>query len=53
MAVLVEDEFVQGLFNIIEGVSDDAGDPYHYSVIRVLVSCALIEVLIFAAAHSC
>lgn len=38
--VLVEDDFVRYLFEIIEGLSDDAHDPYHYPVIRVLV-CAL------------
>lgn len=37
----VEDSFVQGLFNIIEGVSDDPLDPYHYSTIRVLVRAAV------------
>ncbi|CRG87620.1 Protein dip1 [Talaromyces islandicus] len=36
--VLVEDEFVKYLFEIIEGLSNDANDPYHYHVIRVLVS---------------
>src|SRR5690349_18054359 len=35
--VLVEDDFVRYLFQIIEGLSDDAHDPYHYPVIRVLV----------------
>lgn len=35
--VLVEDDFVRHLFQIIEGLSDDAHDPYHYPVIRVLV----------------
>lgn len=36
--MLVEDGFVQYLFRIIEGVSDDVRDPYHYPTIRVLVS---------------
>lgn len=36
--VIVEDEFVKYLFEIIEGLSNDANDPYHYHVIRVLVS---------------
>jgi DNA primase large subunit len=35
----VDDEFVRGLFQIIEQLSDDVDDPYHYPVIRVLVSC--------------
>lgn len=35
--MLVEDDFVKYLFQIIEGLSDDAHDPYHYPVIRVLV----------------
>jgi hypothetical protein len=35
---LVDDDFIHHLFRIIEGVSDDVGDPYHYPTIRVLVS---------------
>ncbi|KAL9111536.1 MAG: hypothetical protein Q9227_004024 [Pyrenula ochraceoflavens] len=35
--VLVEDDFVRLLFHIIEEVSDDVNDPYHYPVIRVLL----------------
>jgi hypothetical protein len=34
----VDDEFVTYLFEIIEELSDDVDDPYHYPVIRVLVS---------------
>lgn len=33
----VDDEFIHHLFRIIEGVSDDVHDPYHYPIIRVLV----------------
>ncbi|KAF2177402.1 hypothetical protein K469DRAFT_677402 [Zopfia rhizophila CBS 207.26] len=33
----VDDAFVLFLLEIIEGVSDDADDPYHYPVIRVLL----------------
>jgi hypothetical protein len=33
----VDDEFVTDLFEIIEQLSDDVDDPYHYPVIRVLV----------------
>ena len=33
----VDDGFVMYLFQLIESVSDDANDPYHYAVIRVLV----------------
>ena len=33
----VDDSFVAGLLQLIEGVSDDANDPYHYPTIRVLV----------------
>jgi hypothetical protein len=36
--LLVDDNFVQYLFQLIEHVSDDAHDPYHYPTIRVLVS---------------
>lgn len=39
-AVLVDDEFIMGLFEIIEDLSYDVNDPYHYPVIRVLVSVA-------------
>lgn len=35
---LVGDDFVQMMFEIIEQVSDDVNDPYHYPTIRVLVS---------------
>jgi hypothetical protein len=35
---LVDDEFVHYLFRLIEHVSDDVHDPYHYPTIRVLVS---------------
>ncbi|KAH7395731.1 hypothetical protein BKA64DRAFT_734106 [Cadophora sp. MPI-SDFR-AT-0126] len=33
----VDDEFVVLLFQIIEELSDDVDDPYHYPVIRVLL----------------
>ena len=36
--VAVNDAFIIYLLEIIEGASDDADDPYHYPVIRVLVS---------------
>ena len=35
--MLVEDGFITYLLEIIEGLSDDVNDPYHYPVIRVLV----------------
>ncbi|KAL4874514.1 hypothetical protein BJY04DRAFT_203755 [Aspergillus karnatakaensis] len=35
--VLVDDDFIRGLFDIIEHLSYDANDPYHYPVIRVLL----------------
>jgi hypothetical protein len=35
--VLVDDDFIRGLFDLIERLSYDANDPYHYPVIRVLV----------------
>jgi stress-induced morphogen len=34
---LVDDAFIHNLFGIIEGVSNDVQDPYHYPTIRVLV----------------
>ncbi|KAI1621142.1 hypothetical protein EDD37DRAFT_146596 [Exophiala viscosa] len=33
----VDDEFIKLLFQIIERVSDDVNDPYHYPTIRVLL----------------
>lgn len=35
---LVDDAFIHHLFGLIEVVSDDVDDPYHYPTIRVLVS---------------
>ena len=35
----MHDDFICRLFDIIEHVSDDVADPYHYSVIRLLVRC--------------
>ncbi|KHO01082.1 uncharacterized protein MAM_00083 [Metarhizium album ARSEF 1941] len=34
---LVDDSFVRYLFQLIEGVSEDVQDPYHYPTIRVLL----------------
>lgn len=34
---LVDDSFIHYLFRLIEDVSDDVHDPYHYPTIRVLV----------------
>lgn len=41
----VDDDFVAYLFRIIEELSDDVNDPYHYPVIRVLVSVVLFRAL--------
>ncbi|KAL8915574.1 MAG: hypothetical protein Q9171_000139 [Xanthocarpia ochracea] len=35
--VLIEDDFIRYLFEVIEGLSDDVNDPYHYPIIRVLL----------------
>ncbi|KAJ5086850.1 hypothetical protein NUU61_008157 [Penicillium alfredii] len=35
--VLVDDNFIRCLFDLIEGLSYDVSDPYHYPVIRVLL----------------
>ncbi|MCJ1471515.1 hypothetical protein MMC13_000155 [Lambiella insularis] len=35
--ILIEDEFIAYLLQIVEGLSDDVNDPYHYPVIRVLL----------------
>ena len=37
MIVLIEEDFVMSMFQVVESLSDDVNDPYHYSVIRVLV----------------
>lgn len=34
---MVEDSFIIYLFRLIEELSDDANDPYHYPIIRVLL----------------
>jgi hypothetical protein len=39
--VLVEDEFISYLLGLIEDLSADVNDPYHYPVIRVLVGLCL------------
>lgn len=36
-AAVVDDSFVLYLFKLIEQLSDDAEDPFHYPIIRVLV----------------
>jgi anthranilate/para-aminobenzoate synthase component II len=36
--VRVDDTFVYNLFKLIEELSNDVNDPYHYPIIRVLVS---------------
>ncbi|KAK2610321.1 hypothetical protein N8I77_003764 [Diaporthe amygdali] len=33
----VDDDFVIYMFQLIEGLSDDVNDPYHYPIIRVLL----------------
>ncbi|POS71680.1 hypothetical protein DHEL01_v209925 [Diaporthe helianthi] len=33
----VDDDFVIYMFQLIEGLSDDVDDPYHYPIIRVLL----------------
>lgn len=40
---LVDDDFIHLLFSLIEGVSSDVNDPYHYPTIRVLVSTMQIS----------
>ena len=39
----MDDNFIKGLFQIIEELSDDVNDPYHYPVIRLLVSIWLFS----------
>ncbi|KAK3207271.1 hypothetical protein GRF29_103g394900 [Pseudopithomyces chartarum] len=45
----IGDAFILYLLGIIEGVSDDADDPYHYPVIRVLL--VLNEQYLVASTH--
>lgn len=33
----VDDNFITYMFQLIEGLSDDVNDPYHYPIIRVLL----------------
>ncbi|KAL2057809.1 hypothetical protein ABVK25_002193 [Lepraria finkii] len=35
--ILIEDDFIAYMFQIIEQLSDDVNDPYHYPVIRVVL----------------
>ena len=35
--VVIDDSFILYLFQLIEQISDDAEDPYHYPIIRVLL----------------
>ena len=44
MIVHIEDNFIQYLLELIEGLSDDVNDPYHYPVIRVLVSTLITPI---------
>jgi hypothetical protein len=37
LIVHVDDAFICQLFKLIEQLSDDVNDPYHYPIIRVLV----------------
>ncbi|KAL8243880.1 hypothetical protein R6Q59_010138 [Mikania micrantha] len=45
----VDDDFIRRLFGIIEGLSDNVTDPYHYPVIRVLL---VLSEQYMVAAHS-
>ncbi|KAJ5082847.1 hypothetical protein N7532_011890 [Penicillium argentinense] len=45
--VLVDDDFIRCLFDIIEDLSFDVTDPYHYPVIRVLLLTLKLLYLIF------
>lgn len=47
--VLVEDEFIIDLFQLIEQLSSDVNDPYHYPIIKVLVS--IVALLRFIKAN--
>ena len=45
----VDDGFVKYLCQLVEAVSDDVEDPYHYPVIRVLVRTSLGTILFFVS----
>lgn len=49
MAVVVDDGFILYLFQLTERLSDDAEDPYHYPIIRVLVSLSMNTEIIGSA----
>ena len=42
----VDDSFVTYLFQLVEILSDDANDPYHYPIIRVLVRLLFLYIYI-------
>lgn len=55
--VLIEDDFIAYMFQIIEQLSDDVNDPYHYPVIRVVVCLRFMintraRILISRLAHT-
>lgn len=52
-AVLVDDDFIRCLFDIIEDLSYDVTDPYHYPVIRVLVGTSFGLTLVGMALTNC
>ena len=41
VVALIEDTFINYLFEIIENIADDVNDPYHYPIIRVVVRACL------------
>jgi hypothetical protein len=47
----VDDAFIAFLFQIIESLSDDVDDPYHYPTIRVLVRNAPPTRTVFSAVY--
>lgn len=49
LAACVTDDFVQNLFDLIEQVSGNVNDPYHYPVIRVLL---VLNEQFMVAAHA-
>lgn len=52
LAATIDDEFILYLFQIVEGLSDNADDPYHYPVIRVLVGVFLLSLVGLVADHN-
>jgi len=50
-AEMVDDSFILYLFQRIEELSDDASDPYHSAIIRVLVGNSAVGIITARLTH--